>query len=74
MTKYNTGRAATMKTGPNDARRVIWAVGECFILSLCVFPIPTNVLLIQISKYVTGRAATAKIGPNDAHGVVWAIG
>jgi len=31
---YATGRdmeAAAMKTGPNDARHVVWALGECFL-------------------------------------------
>ena len=31
--KYMTGRLAAMKMGPNDARHIIWALGE-FILSL----------------------------------------
>ena len=37
------GLVATVKTGPNDARHVVWALGTCFFLlhvlffSLCVF-------------------------------------
>ena len=31
------GMPATTKTGPNDARCVVWALGMCFILSSCLF-------------------------------------
>jgi len=37
MTKYATGRAETTKMGPNNARRVVWALGEYyFIFTLLV--------------------------------------
>ena len=28
MTKYTTGKAVAMKTGPNDTSGVVWAPGE----------------------------------------------
>ena len=31
------------ETGPNDARRVIWALGEHFFISLCISLVITNV-------------------------------
>ena len=34
---YRTWVAATMITGPNDTRRVVWAIGECFFLFFFVF-------------------------------------
>ena len=35
---FSGGGATTMTTGPNDARRVVWALGEFFILfSSCFF-------------------------------------
>ena len=33
------------RTGPNDARRVVWAIGEFFYISLVFFYILTNDLL-----------------------------
>ena len=35
------GWAATTKTGPNDARRVVWALGMSLFL-LCIFYLLTN--------------------------------
>ena len=35
---FSGGGATTMTTGPNDARHVVWALGEFFILfSLCFY-------------------------------------
>ena len=36
-TKYTTRRAATTKMGPNDAKRVVWTLGECFLIISFVF-------------------------------------
>ena len=74
--KYTTGWTETTKTGPNDARRVVWALGEYFIILLSFFLMLTKDLLyvlVPIMKYVTGWAGTAKTGPNDARCVVWAV-
>ena len=35
-TVYEIGRAGTTKTGPNDARHVIWALGEFFFHSFSI--------------------------------------
>ena len=37
MTKYAAGWAETTKTGPDDARRVVWALGEYFLIFLRFF-------------------------------------
>ena len=58
ITKYTTGSAATSKTGPNDARHVVWACGEFFFFFLRIFLMLTNVLLT--TKYATGSAATTE--------------
>ena len=44
-TKYTTGRPGTKKTGPNDAGRVVWALGEFFFLYF-VFLFDTNSYII----------------------------
>jgi len=69
------GWATCTKTGPNDARRVVWATGTCF----CKFYLLTNVFLFHTgSIYVRkarggfGWAARTKTGPNDAIRVVLA--
>ena len=36
-TRYVPGRADTTKTGPNDAFRVVWTLGELILLNLRVF-------------------------------------
>ena len=46
MHQYTTGRLATTRTGPNDARRVVWAIGQFFFFFfLCFFSILTKALL-----------------------------
>ena len=34
---YATEKVATMRTGPNNARHIIWVIGEFFSLLFCVF-------------------------------------
>ena len=61
------------RTGPNDAFRVVWAIGE-FFLMLFAFFITTNHVtgILKLRMYL--REATMKrTGPNDAKHVVWAI-
>ena len=36
-TAYTRGRAVTMKTGPNDARRVVWAICKYFYFYFVFF-------------------------------------
>ena len=67
--------AMTTVTGPNDARRVVWALGEFFFF-LRVF-----YLFNDLHRYYgcsegtegsSGEATTTTTGPNDARRVVWA--
>ena len=65
---------ATMKrSGPNDAKRVVWAISEFFLILFVFFMTtnhPTGILKLQM--YL--REATMKrTGPNDAFRIVWAI-
>ena len=61
------GKADTTKTGPNDAKRVVWAIHRFFILCFIFTNNCIQVLLIY------GKADTTKTGPNDTFCVVWAI-
>ena len=61
-------------TGPNDARRVVWAISTCFFLFFCIISILTSVLRLYSTIYVIGRAGSTKTGPNDAKRVVWTLG
>ena len=65
------------RTGPNDDRRVVWALGELFLSFFRLFLILTkdlNYLQVLITKCTTGWAGTTRTGPNDARHVVWALG
>ena len=35
-----------MRKGPNDARHIVWALGECFLISFIFFD--DNICLMQI--------------------------
>ena len=65
--------------GSNDARRVVWALGECFLFHFVLFWILINVYVFKgCSLHTTRRgerrkAVAKRKGPNDASGVVWAI-
>ena len=68
-------KATTMITGPNNARHVVWALGERFLFrifytNLCFI----SVLNMYATRYVLGRAGTTKPGPNDAKCVIWTLG
>ena len=43
--QWGSTQATTMTMGPNNARRVIWALGECFSFSFISF------ILIVIYRY-----------------------
>src|ERR1700678_156652 len=73
------GWTAITKTGPNDARHVVWALDTFFFF--CVLYILTNDFLFYLGCiYVLqarewfGSMAITKTGPNDARHVVWALG
>ena len=52
MHQYTTGRLATTRTGPNDARCVVWAIGEFFFLFPSFF-------------FDTNKSSTVYIGFNN---------
>ena len=66
--KQEIGRAVTMKTGPNDARCVIWALGKFFYILNCVFFKKLTYILLHIQLLSTKQA----IG-NDARYIVCAL-
>ena len=61
------GRATTMsKTGPNDARCVVWAIGKCFFKFFVFFiylPKIFTLLRFYLRFEGTRRVATTKTGP-----------
>src|ERR1700678_3815932 len=78
------GWTAITKTGPNDIRHVVWALGTIFLifnLFSRVLYILTNGFLFYLGCiYVLqaregfGWTAMTKTGPNDSRHVVWALG
>ena len=74
------GECRTMKTGPNNARSIVWALGEFFFLFFSYFLaywlMFYSLYRILFTKYVTGewwRVATTKTGPDNAGHVIWAL-
>src|ERR1700678_440138 len=70
-----------MKKGPNDARCVVWAIGEVFFECTIYFFPPTFIVGPDDAHEGPRRPTQAyedetkmKKGPNDASSVVWAIG
>jgi hypothetical protein len=57
MTKYTTDWAGTMKTGPNDARGVVWVISKCLFRILLV--------LIIIFKYHCYFKGTGRFRGDD---------
>ena len=57
------------RTGPNDARHVVWAIGEFFMISFVFFlNILTNVLFTysrNIQSIGAGRSEMTRTGAND---------
>ena len=51
--RRGSGKAATRKTGPNDAIRVVWAISTCFHFLIGFF-----FLLIHIYRYYGCYGAT----------------
>src|ERR1700678_2456229 len=73
-----------MKKGPNDARCVVWAIGE-FFFECTIYFLPTTPIVGPDDAHKGPQRPTAankgqrrstkmKKGPNDARCVVWAIG
>ena len=64
-----------MEMGLNDARHVVWALGEFFFFLKYVF-FYTNILLyiyVFINKICDEEGRMIKTGLNDAKHIVWAI-
>ena len=76
--RRDSGKAATRRTGPNDANRVVWAISTSFFFSFfSCFYIYTNHLIgsngiLKLRRYLR-EVTTKRTGPNDANRVVWAI-
>ena len=68
------GKPATAKTGPNDARCVVRALGEFFFFSLYFLILTYRIFRFYWLNTQRRKAVTTKKGPNDARHVVWALG
>ena len=65
-------KAMVTVTGPNDARHVVWALGEFFIL--CSFLILNDIYSMEGSPRASSKVTRMIMGPNSAKCVVWAHG
>ena len=65
-------KATVTVTGPNDARRVVWALGVFFFL--CSFLILNDIYSMEGSPRASSKATRTIMGPNGAKCVVWAHG
>ena len=76
--REGAGRLGMTKTGPNDVRCIVWALGE-FFFSFVLFYI--NGYFIVIIGFIydihhrerVGRMGAAKTSPNDVSHIVWAL-
>ena len=59
-----------METGPNDVKRVVWAICKFFYFLSRVLLLLTSVFRYY---FIYGKAETTITGPNDARRVVWAF-
>ena len=62
------------ETGPNDARRIVWAIGEFFsflssfsVINYCIIS-----FLVFTYEIRSENDSNNETGPNDASGIVWA--
>ena len=66
------------QTGPNDARRFVWAICMSFLFFIRVFyilMIISVIFRVNLSNKCTRSSAITQTSSNDAPpGVVWAIG
>ena len=70
-----------MRKGPNDARCIVWALGECFLISFMFFLSDNTCFIADVaynlqttSQGGIWRAIMMRKGPNNARHVVWALG
>ena len=74
---FDVLKDAEMFVEGNDARHVVWAIGEFFLLLHVFFWYLTiNIGTTDSLKVRCGstQATTTTTGPNDARRVVWALG
>ena len=65
--RRDSGKAATRRTGPNDAIRVVWAISTSFVFFFSCFYIYANHLIgsngiIKLRKYLR-EVTTKRTGP-----------
>ena len=66
-------KAMVTVMGPNDARCVVWALGEFFFF-LCSFLILNDIYSMEGSLRASSKATRTIMGPDGAKCVVWAHG
>ena len=67
------------KMGPNNVRRVVWALGEFFFFCVLFYINGYFIVFIgciyNLSKRETVRTTgRIKMGPNNVRRVIWALG
>ena len=69
--KYETGRLAVTKTGPNDMPRIVRALGEFLFIFPSFFLILTKLYMLHVIYEVRDREDVGdEYGPNHARRVV----
>ena len=63
-------RATTTTTGPNNASRVVWALGEFFYFISFIY----WYLMNDASRYYRIQATARRRDPHDGYTVVWVLG
>ena len=69
-----------MRKGQNDARHVVWALGECFLISFVFFDdnicfnadMTYNIQTMRLERL--WKAKTVRKGPNDVSSIIWSLG
>ena len=66
-----------IKMGPNNVRRVVWALGKFFCFLFCVifyYWIFIGCIYDLGKREMVRTTRRIKMGPNDVRCVVWALG
>ena len=69
-----------MRKGPNDVPGVVWALGECFLISFMFFD--DNICFIADMAYNIKITQSERLwnvkmmrkGPNNVSSIIWALG
>ena len=69
-----------MRKGPHNMPGVVWALGECFLISFVFFDdnicfiadMAYNIQIMQLERL--WNVKIMRKGPNDARCIVWALG